>query len=80
MTSPSEFPFIGFWEFVAGDEPYGNGTSNDKPHEVYCENCKYRTEIQGIMGAKCGQCAKYLITLIRKNELVKSANIPTQGT
>jgi hypothetical protein len=76
---PTTFPLM---EFNDENKPYSGNTqkeSNDKPHQVYCENCEYRTVIQGIAGARCGHCQRFLVSVTKRqlDELVKRTSIST---
>lgn len=54
--------------------------TNDKPHQVYCEACQYRTIVTGLAGPRCGTCKRYLITIVQRNELAQPVNVSTSGT
>lgn len=51
-------------------DPYTNNEGEHcmKPRLVYCKNCKY-TVVTDMPGAKCGECKKFLITMLSRHEL-----------
>lgn len=55
--NPEDFPEIEFVESNEG-KPFSDSPMecNDKPHVVYCEDCEYKTTVQGLAGPRCGHC------------------------